>query len=129
MPPCLRGPVRERYYAVVDPAPRSSAVKLVIIGGLAGALVILAAQAFREPLRDWLVENPSQTAARATVLIAAAGALLVIPLLAFAAYAFRTAAKMEAGRARGLRVIAALLVVGAVALAAILWRLTIVLTR
>jgi hypothetical protein len=108
---------------------RRSALTMVIVGGVAGAAMILALQGFREPLRQWLVENPAQTASRATLLIAAAGSLLVVPLLAFAAYAFRMAAKMDAGRARGLRILAGLLAVGAVLLTLILWRLSVVLTR
>ena len=102
---------------------------MVIVAGAAGALMILALQAFREPLQAWLVENPAQTASRATLLIAAAGSLLVIPLLAFAAYAVRLAATMEAARARGLRILAAVLAVCAGVLALILWRLSVVLTR
>ena len=107
---------------------RRSAVVMVVVGLVAGAAAILAMQAFREPMRDWLVENPSQTAARATWLIAAAGAMLVIPLVAFAGYAWRLAAR-DASRARGLKIIAALSVTFALLLAAILWRLSVVLTR
>ena len=107
---------------------RRSAVVVVVVGVIAGAAMILTMQAFREPLRDWLVENPSQTAARATLLIAAAGALLVIPLLAFAGYAWRLAAK-DASRASGLKIISSVSVTFAILLAAILWRLSIVLTR
>ena len=107
---------------------RRSAVVLVVVGVVAGAAAILAMQAFREPLRDWLVENPSQTAARATWLIAAAGALLIIPLLAFAGYAWRLAAT-DASRARGLKIISALSMNCSVLLGAILWRLSVVLTR
>jgi hypothetical protein len=107
---------------------RRSAVALVVVGVVAGTAAILTMQAFREPLRDWLVENPSQTAARATLLIAAAGALLVIPLLAFAAYAWRLAAR-DAARARGLKIISSISVIFAILLAAILWRLSVVLTR
>ena len=102
---------------------------MLIVAGVAGAAMILGLQALRGPLQEWLVENPAQTASRATLLIAAAGALLVVPLLAFAAYAFRIAARMEPPRARGLRMLAAILMIGAVLLVAILWRLTIVLTR
>ena len=102
---------------------------IVVAGAIAGAAMILALQAFREPLQEWLVENPAQTASRATLLIAIAGALLVVPLLAFAAYAFRMAAKLEAPRARGLRIAAAALAIGAVLLTLILWRLAIVLTH
>ena len=78
---------------------RRPAVTVLVVGVVAGAAMILAMQAFREPLREWLVENPAQTASRATLLIAAAGSLLVVPLLAFAAYLVRMAAKMEAPRA------------------------------
>jgi Na+-driven multidrug efflux pump len=107
---------------------RRSAVVVVVAGLVVGTVAILTMQAFREPLRDWLVDNPSQTAARATLLIAAAGAMLVIPLLAFAGYAWRLAAK-DASRARGLKIISSISVIFAMLLAAILWRLSIVLTR
>ncbi len=107
---------------------RRSAVVVLVVGVAAGVAAILTLQAFREPLSDWLVENPSQTAARATLLIAAAGAMLVVPLLAFAAYAWRLAAR-DAARARGLKIVAALSVIFAILLAAILWRLSVVLTR
>lgn len=113
----------------MDPAPRRAALTVLIIGGIVGAVALVAAQALREPLQQWLVANPAQTASRATLLIAVAGALLVIPLLVFAGYALRSAAKMEARRARGLRIIAAMLAAGATALVAILWRFSVVLTR
>jgi hypothetical protein len=111
----------------MDPS-RRSAVVVVLVGAVAGAAAILTLQAFREPLQEWVVANPSQTAARATLLIAAAGAMLVIPLLAFAGYAWRLAAR-DAARARGLKIIASLSVVFAMLLIAILWRLSVVLTR
>jgi hypothetical protein len=62
------------------------------------------------------------------LLIAGAGALLVIPLMAFAGYAWRLAAK-DASRARGLKIISTLSAIFAILLAAILWRLSVVLTR
>ncbi|HEX6163786.1 MAG TPA: hypothetical protein VFZ31_10490 [Vicinamibacterales bacterium] len=130
VPLCLCGGLSsERYHATVTSESRRPAVTILVIGGIAGAALILALQAFREPLREWLIENPAQTASRATLLIAAAGSLLVIPLLAFAAYAFRKAAQLEARQARGLRTLAAMLAIGALLLTGILWRLTIVLTR
>ena len=108
---------------------RRSRLILVAVGTVAGAAIIIAARAFREPLLGWVVANPSQTAARVTMVVAIIGAACVLPLLAFAAYAWRMAAKMEHGRGRGLRALSALLVVGAVLLAAILWRLNVLMTR
>jgi hypothetical protein len=112
----------------MDPS-RRSALALVVVAAVGGAAMIVALQAFREPLLEWLVANPSQTAARVTMVIAATGALLVMPLLAFAAYAWKIAAKMDAARARGLKALAAILVVGAVLLAVILWRFSFLMTR
>jgi len=114
--------------AAMDSSRRSP---LLLVAGVAvaGAAVIAAMRAFREPLLEWVVANPSQTAARVTMVMATIGAVFVLPLLAFAAYAWRIAAKMEDGRGRGLKVLSALLVVGAVLLAAILWRLDVLMTR
>jgi hypothetical protein len=114
--------------AAMDPS-RRSAVVVVAVAVVAGAAMIGAAQAFREPLLEWVFENPSQSAGRVTMVIAAIGALLVIPLIAFAAYGWRTAAKMDAARARALKISAVVLVVGAVLLAATLWRLTFLVAR
>jgi hypothetical protein len=112
----------------MDPA-RRSAVAIVAVVVVAGAALIAGMQAFRGPLVEWLVANPSQTAARVTMVIAATGALLVLPLLAFAAYAWRVAGTIEQARGRGLKTLAALLVGGAVLLAATLWRLNVLMTR
>lgn len=112
-----------------ESASRRAALVVVVVAGVAGAVLILAQQAFREPLMEWLAGDPAQTASRARLLMAAAGALLVAPLLAFAAYAWRMAGALEAARARGLKTVAAILVVAAVMLAAILWRLSVVLTH
>ena len=104
---------------------------LVMVGSVAvaGAVIIGAMRVFREPLLEWVIANPSQTAARVTMVIAIIGAVFVVPLLAFAAYAWSVAAKMDEARGRGLKVLSALLVVGAVALAAVLWRLDVLMTR
>ena len=102
---------------------------LVVAAAVVGAALIIAMQAFREPLLEWLVANPSQTAARVTMVIAATGVLVVVPLLLFAAYAWRIAAKMDPARGRGLKLAAAVLVVGALLLAATLWRLNLLMTR
>ena len=108
---------------------RRSPVVLVAGVTIAGAAIIAAMRVFREPLLEWVVANPSQTAARVTMVMATIAALFVLPMLAFAAYAWRIAAKMEDGRGRGLKVLSALLVVGAVLLGAILWRLDVLMTR
>ena len=106
-----------------------SSLALVAVVAVAGVALIATLRGSREPLLEWLVANPSQTAARVTVVIAATGALFVLPVLAFAAYAWRAAATMDQARGRGLKTLAALLVVGALLLAATLWRLSVLMTR
>lgn len=113
----------------MDPASRRAALVVVVMAGVAGAVLILTQQAFQEPLLEWVAGDPAHTASRARLLMAAVGSLLVVPLLALAAYAWRMAGALEAARARGLKTVAAILVVAAVMLAAILWRLSVVLTH
>ena len=113
---------------MMEPA-RRSALLLLVVGALAGAAMIAAFQAYREPLQAWMLADPTQLHARARLLIAAAGSLLVVPLLAFAAYVWRMAGALDAPRGRGLKIMAAILVVCSVLLAASLWRLSVVLTR
>jgi hypothetical protein len=114
--------------AAMDRASRRPAIVVVVVGGIAGAAMIAALQTYREPLEQWLLSDPAQTPARARLLIAAVGSLLVFPLLAFAAYAWSIAGAMDASRARGLKAVAVILVAGALMLAAVLWRLSVVLT-
>ena len=111
-----------------QPTSPRTAVLVVIAAAIGGGGLILLQQAYREPLEAWLTSDPERTASRARMLIAIAGSLLVVPLLAFAGYMWRVAGTLEQPRARALKILAMLLVAGAVALAAVMWRLAVVLT-
>jgi hypothetical protein len=102
------------------------------------------------PLTGWLLENP---AARVPLTLAVLGALFVVPLIALAAYMLRLGSRAIAGRrfppggyqsfrqqdpvtgdaavrqGRIIRILAMLLVAGAIALAVVLWRLGSLLTQ
>lgn len=136
-----------------DPAARRRALILVAAGAIAGGLLIAAQGWYRGPLRAWLLDDPAQTESRARWLLAAAGAMLVLPLVAFAAYAWRLGARTIAHRefpppghavisdtkiargdaaishGRGLKVVAMLLLLGAAIFVVLVWRLGALLAR
>jgi len=68
-----------------DPAARRQAVLFVVVGTFVGALLIVAFERYRIPLRDWVVAEGA-SAQRVEVVFLLLAVLLLVPLLAFAAY-------------------------------------------
>ena len=136
-----------------DPKARRHAVIIVAVSTVIGVLLIAGPAWYREPLRGWLLDDPAVTASRARLLLAAAGTLLVAPLIGFAAYAWRLGSRVVAERefpprghavvrdtniisgdaavahGRGLRAIAMFLVVASIAITGVMCRLTALLVR
>ena len=69
-----------------DPTARRQVALLLIVGTCIGALLIVAFERYRVPLSDWLLAAPGALAQRLKLVFLALGALVVLPLLAFAAY-------------------------------------------
>ena len=68
-----------------DPSARRQAVLLIIFGALVGALLIVAFERYRTPLRDWLLSEPGELGYRVR-LVFFLFAVLLAPLVAFAVY-------------------------------------------
>ncbi|MFH0344643.1 MAG: hypothetical protein ACHBNF_21530 [Chromatiales bacterium] len=68
-----------------DPAARRQAVVFVVVGTFVGALLIVAFERYRIPLRDWVLAEGA-SAQRVKLVFLLLAALLLAPLLAFAAY-------------------------------------------
>lgn len=136
-----------------DPAARRRAIIAVVAATVAGVSLMAGQAWYREPVRAWLLDNPAETAARARLLLASAGAVLLTPLVAFAIYTWRLGARVIASRefpprdyavirdtpivtgdaavaqGRGLKAIAIFLAVASLAITGVLWRLGALLTR
>jgi len=69
-----------------DAGARRQAVMFVVVGALAGLLLMVAVERYRLPLQDWLLSDPAQFARRIVLLAHLAAALLTAPLLGFAFY-------------------------------------------
>jgi hypothetical protein len=69
-----------------DLALRRRAVLLFVLGTVFGALLILAFERYRTPLRDWLLSEPEERARRVKLVLSLTGALLSAPLVALAGY-------------------------------------------
>lgn len=67
-------------------------------------------------METWLLEEP----ARARLVIAVLGVLLVVPLLAFCAYMWRASVRVP--QRRLLRMLTVALLIGAIGLVVVLWR-------
>jgi hypothetical protein len=91
-----------------DPAVRRQVVLLLIGGTCIGALLIVAFDRYRTPLSDWLLADPRALAQRLKLVFLVLGALVVAPLLAFAAYVWSLGGRAIRARefpSPGLRVI------------------------
>lgn len=126
-----------------DPAARRYALVIMIAGACIGALLIAAFERYRVPLKDWVLADPE----RARLVLLAIAALLLVPLLAFAACLWwlgqhvlrvreypppglrviRDTPVLTAGKAisrgRLLKVLGAGLVIATAVLGVLLWRL------
>ncbi len=67
-------------------------------------------------METWLLEDP----ARARLVIAVLGVLLVVPLVAFSAYMWRASVRVP--QRRLLRMLTVALLIGAIGLVVVLWR-------
>jgi len=130
-----------------DPAARRRAGLFIGIAMIIGALVLIALEHYRVPLREWLLAEAGKTGERVGLIILLFAAISVTPLLAFAAYAWSLGGRIlrarefpppgvsvirgtrvirgEAADSRGrrLRLLAVACGIGAVALGFLLWRL------
>jgi len=69
-----------------DPSARRQAVLLIIFGALVGALLIVAFERYRTPLRDWLLSEPGELAYRVRLVFFLSAVVFLVPLVAFAVY-------------------------------------------
>ncbi len=69
-----------------DPAARRHAVLLLSVGTCVGALLIVGLERYQISLRDWILAEPEASAQRGKLVFLLLAALLLVPLLAFAAY-------------------------------------------
>ncbi len=68
------------------PDARRHAVLLLSIAAVVGALLILAFERYRIPLRDWTLAEPRKSAQRVQFIFLLVATLLLVPLLTLAAY-------------------------------------------
>jgi hypothetical protein len=130
-----------------DPAARRNAVLFVVLGALAGTLLLVGFEFYRIPLREWVLSEPGKFGLRVKLVFLVLGVLLSAPLGAFAVYLWSLGAqvlraqqfpppgyrvirdtliidgKAALSRGRGLKVLALCLAVLAVLLWLLLWRL------
>jgi hypothetical protein len=69
-----------------DPGARRRAIWIVVLGVTAGAVVLLWFEQSLPALIAWATENPDQGTARAKLLLALIGTVIVVPMAGFAAY-------------------------------------------
>jgi hypothetical protein len=81
-----------------DPAARRQAVLFVVFGTLAGALLLVAFERYRTPLRDWLLSEPEQFASRLRLLFHVTAFFLSAPLFVFAVYLWSLGGKVMRAR-------------------------------
>jgi hypothetical protein len=81
-----------------DPSARRHVVLMIVVGGLVGALVLVAFERYRIPLSDWALSEPSATAVRVKWVSLFLGTLVSAPLLAFAVYLWSFGARVLRAR-------------------------------
>lgn len=69
-----------------DAGTRQRAIWIVVLGIAAGAVLLLWFEQALPALIAWATGNPDQGAARAKLLLALIGTVIVVPLAGFAAY-------------------------------------------
>ncbi|HEX9153964.1 MAG TPA: hypothetical protein VF819_00290 [Nitrospira sp.] len=69
-----------------DAGTRRRAIWIVVLGIAAGAVLLLWFEQSLPALIAWATGNPNQGAARAKLLLALIGTVIVVPLAGFAAY-------------------------------------------
>jgi len=80
------------------PDARRHAVLLLSVAAVVGALLILAFERYRIPLRDWILAEPRESAQRVQFIFLLVAALLLVPLLTLAAYLWSLGAKVLRAR-------------------------------
>lgn len=98
-----------------DTSARRQAVLLIIFGALVGALLIVAFERYRTPLRDWLLSKPGELGYRVRLVFFLSAIVLFTPLVAFAVYLWSLGVKVLRARqfpAPGYRVIRDTRVIG-----------------
>ena len=91
-----------------DPAARQQVVLFLVVGVFVGALLIVAFERYRIPLRDWVLAEPGASVQRVNLVFLLLAALLLAPLLAFAVYLWSLGGRVLRAREfppPGLRVI------------------------
>jgi hypothetical protein len=91
-----------------DPAVRRQVVVALVISTCVGALLIIAFERYRVSLSEWILADPGVAAQRLTTIFRLLVALVLGPLLAFAAYLWSLGNKVVRAREfppPGLRVI------------------------
>lgn len=81
-----------------DPGARRRAILLVVLGALAGTLLIAGATHFRAPLLDWLLSEPRARAHRLRLLLLLVAAGLSVPLVFFAAHLWSLGSRVHQAR-------------------------------
>jgi len=122
-------------------------VLVIVVAAAVGILLIAAFERYRIPLREWITAEPGEAAQRMQLIFLVIAALLLVPLLGFAAYLWSLGASVirarefpppghlvirntrvitgEAaiGRARQLKILALVCGIACAILAFLLWRL------
>jgi len=91
-----------------DPAVRRRAILFLLVGTCVGALLIAGFERYHIPLRDWILAEPGASAQRVKLALLLLAALLLAPLLVFAAYVWSLGERVLRAREfppPGLRVI------------------------
>lgn len=87
---------------------RRYAVLALLLGTCVGALLILCFERYHIELRDWILSEPEASAQRAKLVLLGVAALLLAPLLGFAAYVWSVGSRAVRSREfppAGVRVI------------------------
>ena len=77
-----------------DPAARRQAILVILFAAATGALLLAAFEHFREPLREWLLSEPAETARRARLAVYVSAFVLSAPVIAFAIYLWLLGARV-----------------------------------
>jgi hypothetical protein len=91
-----------------DPGFRRQAIVVLVIGACVGALLIAGFAHYHIVVRGWLLAEPGASAQRARLIFLLLAALLLAPLLGFAAYVWSLGARVLRAREYpppGLRVV------------------------
>jgi hypothetical protein len=134
-----------------DPTARRQALLLLVLGAIAGTLLLVGFERYWIPLHDWLLSEPGKFRLRVNLVLLVSAVLLSVPLLAFTAYLWSFGAavlrakqfpppgyrvirdtpvidgRAAISRGRGLKMLALCLGVVAAVLWLLLWRLAWVL--